>query len=145
MSFSKRERSGSVVSEDVHNSLIDVGGIEPWPRRTFPLSEEEYKLMREDLPPSCEPVHQRVTRRLAEPSGKVYVGGSAENTDDASAIPSPHPSTGSLSSAGDDPNDPEWVVGEASKRSRTRRIANDDPADSDWMAGDTPRKSKNKR
>lgn len=145
MSFSKRDRGGSVASEDVHNAFIDVSGVEPWPRRTFPLSEEDYRLMQDDLPPSCEPVHHRVPRRLAEPSGKVYVGGSTENMDDGSAVPSPHPSIESASSAGDELNDPEWIGGDASKRSRTRRITHEDPSDPDWTGTDTPRRHKNRR
>ncbi|BFZ22697.1 hypothetical protein BsWGS_25737 [Bradybaena similaris] len=144
-SFSKRDRGGSVASEDVHNAFIDVGGVEPWPRRTFPLSEDDYRLMQDDLPPSCEPVHHRVPRRLAEPSGKVYVGGSIENMDDGSAVPSPHPSIESASSAGDELNDPEWIGGDASKRSRTRRITHEDPSDPDWTGTDTPRRHKNRR
>ncbi|CAL1547714.1 unnamed protein product [Lymnaea stagnalis] len=145
VSFSKRDRSSSVIFDDIHNSLIDCGGVEPWPRRTFPISEDEYHLMREELPPSCEPVHQRVTRRLAEPSGKIYVGGNVDNQEDASAVPSPHPSNESVSSIGEDPNDPEWIGGEAPKRCRMRRTLNDDPSDPEWTGSDTPRKSKNKR
>lgn len=145
VSFSKRDRSSSVIFDDIHNSLIDCGGVEPWPRRTFPISEDEYHLMREELPPSCEPVHQRVTRRLAEPSGKVYVGGNVDNQEDTSAVPSPHPSNESVSSIGEDPNDPEWIGGEQPKRCRMRRTLNDDPSDPEWTGSDTPRKSKNKR
>ncbi|XP_005091967.1 KAT8 regulatory NSL complex subunit 1 [Aplysia californica] len=137
--------------DDLHNHLIGV--CEPYPRRVFPLSEEEYRLMKEEAPSCCEPVHQRVTRRLAEPSGKVYVSG-GDAGDEPSAAPSPHPSNESMSSAGDDPNDPEWVgggsggdsvVSSAIKRIRQRRIVDDDPNDPEWNGSDHPKKGKNKR
>ncbi|KAH9492408.1 hypothetical protein Btru_051040 [Bulinus truncatus] len=141
-SASRRERSSSIIFDDNPNSPDDWSGIKPWPRRTFPISESEYQLMVKEFTSNCEPVHHRsVNRRILDPS--IFVSSSMENNEDANIAPSPHPSNESLSSAGDDPNDPEWI--EISKRNKARRILNDDVNDPEWTGSDSPRKSKIKR
>uniref|UniRef100_A0A2C9KRZ0 PEHE domain-containing protein n=1 Tax=Biomphalaria glabrata TaxID=6526 RepID=A0A2C9KRZ0_BIOGL len=135
ISLSKRERSSSLIFDDLPNFPDEGSGVKPWPRRTFPISESEYQLMIKELTPNCEPVHHRsVTRRILEPS--VYVGNS-ENHEDVSNAPSPHPSNESLSSMGDDPNDTEWL--EITKRGRSRTAINDDIHENEWITSDTRR------
>ena len=137
-----------MADEDLHNQMLK--SVEPWPRRTFPLSPDEYYLMKNEAKSSCEPVYQRAPRRLNVSSGKVYVGEDFNEENVRSTAPSPHPSNESLSSAGDDPNDPEWVGGAGDvllpvKKVRQRKTIDDDPDDPEWNGSDYRKKGKNKR
>lgn len=141
----RRDRSGSGM-EEAHSLSFELNNIEPWPRRIFPLSEDELLQMQSDAPSNCEPVHQRLTRRLAEPSGKVYVGCSSDHEGSQSRVESraasPFPSNESISSAGDDPNDPEWLSSssDTGRRIRERRVFDD--VDPDWTVSGSYKKSK---
>ena len=134
--LSSRRRTS--CREDLHSHFINI--VDPWPRRTFPLSETEFSMLKTNTS-NCEPIH-KVTRPRIELMGKVIVGGSTSLDERGDS------SVNRSSSVGDDPNDPEWVDGSSSssmKKNRLRRIVDDDPNDPEWNGSDHRKKGKNKR
>ncbi|XP_041372074.1 KAT8 regulatory NSL complex subunit 1-like isoform X2 [Gigantopelta aegis] len=102
-SVSRRERlsSGSTVEE--MESAEPKMKVDPWPSRTFPLSDSEYDVMKAETPPMPERVRTRV-RIVSTP---------ARCSTPSSSMPcSPLPSTSSDSVISEDPNDPEWNLSE---------------------------------
>lgn len=110
-SMSRRDRlSASTQSlEELGESWLelDIGRIDPWPMRSFPLTDEEYEEMRRVQPPLVD---------LPRPTeGGVNPECRSDNTPSSSLPCSPLPSSASNSMVGDDPNDPEWT-GTASEK-----------------------------
>ncbi|XP_067687767.1 KAT8 regulatory NSL complex subunit 1-like [Haliotis asinina] len=105
-SVSRRERLSfsSVIDESSQDGFMELGEIvDPWPLRTFPLSEEEFENVKK-VQLTSEKVRPRVS--LEPPSTPCR----SDSTPSNSHPCSPLPSSASNSVAGDDPNDPEWTV-----------------------------------
>ncbi|XP_060075069.1 KAT8 regulatory NSL complex subunit 1-like [Ylistrum balloti] len=91
---------------------VEMCSVDPWPDRTFPLTEEEYEQMKMVQPPA---VHVRRARmsstRISLMSEYSSSHHQLEDSMSGSSLPcSPLPSTSSGSVVGEDPNDPEWII-----------------------------------
>lgn len=157
---------------DVMDSSRDAM-LEPWPRRFFPLPNEEFERMLEEAPSDSKAsTHQHETRYVcsstAKPSLKIKdfsvkevqqdtvraaetLLDSMTSVGDSVALSPQSVSASASSAADDDAADPEWVGGGdnstssgSSCKRRSRQIL-DDPNDPEWLGSDTPRKNKNKR
>ena len=163
----------SQPGQDIVETLQRDLAVEPWPRRIFPLANEEYECMLEEAPADLRVItHQHETRyacsNVAKPAVRARESANQEITCDTetrhadtvldgmagvgdSVALSPQSvsaSASASSTADDDQADPEWIGGADNssncKRGRSRRIL-DDPSDPEWLGSDMPRKNKIKR
>ncbi|KAK3106503.1 hypothetical protein FSP39_021317 [Pinctada imbricata] len=126
-STSVRRISTNSFLEDNSDFSFDLVGqevVDPWPDRQFPLSEEEYEGMKQEMPVIEIKENNSVRRRQVQT--KFTVVDDIENNlvEDrvymSSRVSSPVPSVSSGSNASDDdPDDPEWT---ASREENSRNL-----------------------
>lgn len=123
-SASLRRSSVSVGTDDLSMDYDDGEVVEPWPIRTFPLSEEQLQELKVNISLSEEENTTYLTRnKISSNSSLVELNNETNVTEGATtceamdthvSVPqSPNSSNGSNLS--EDPNDPEWTVGNGEK------------------------------
>ncbi|XP_033730589.1 KAT8 regulatory NSL complex subunit 1-like [Pecten maximus] len=92
--------------------MVEMCSVDPWPERTFPLTEEEYEQMKMVQPPAIRVRRARISStRISLMSEYSSSHHPQEDSMSGSSHPcSPLPSTSSGSVVGEDPNDPEWMI-----------------------------------
>lgn len=123
-SASLRRSSVSVGTDDLSMDYDDGEVVDPWPIRTFPLSEEQLQELKVNISLFEEENTTYLTRnKISSSSSLVELNNETNVTEGATtceamdtqvSVPqSPNSSNGSQLS--EDPNDPEWTVGNGEK------------------------------
>lgn len=123
-SASLRRSSVSVGTDDLSMDYDEGEVVDPWPIRTFPLSEEQLQELKVSISLSEEENTTYLTRnKISSNSSLVELNNETNVTEGATtceamdthvSVPqSPNSSNGSQVS--EDPNDPEWTVGNGDK------------------------------
>ncbi|XP_061179909.1 KAT8 regulatory NSL complex subunit 1-like [Saccostrea echinata] len=121
-SASLRRSSVSVGTDDISMDIDDGELVEPWPIRSFPLSEEEYEEMKTSVSqPEVETCTYFTRNKISSNSivgldeeTSVSEGTTFDAVETQVSVPeSPNSSAGSHTS--EDPNDPEWTVANSDK------------------------------
>ena len=112
-----RRRSSSASSQRFSHSfddghdlpdVVEIVNKDPWPERTFPLSEAEYEEMKIVLAAPVKRRKNRISKARLSLSSE-FNGKIDSVTPISSRAASPAPSSSSGSFITEDPNDPEWT------------------------------------
>ncbi|OWF45329.1 KAT8 regulatory NSL complex subunit 1 [Mizuhopecten yessoensis] len=94
--------------------MVEIFSVDPWPDRTFPLTEDDYEQMKTVQPPAVHVRRARISSArislMSEYSSTSHHPQQEDSMSGSSHPCSPLPSTSSGSVVGEDPNDPEWML-----------------------------------